>query len=101
MGDIASVPIALSDVHLGAALSTACRLHDAFRAVLLHLFKRGSASFYGKRSAFSPTPDRLEADHRQLRPHLALHRVGYLRHSHIDLRLGGSIGVAQINFTAE
>ena len=94
VGNITCVPIALPDEHPGSALSANCRLHHAFRPLLLHLFKLGSANFHGERSAFPATSNRLKTDHRQLCAYVALCRVGWLRNSLIDVALAACSALA-------
>jgi hypothetical protein len=101
VGNITCVPIALTDEHSGSALSTNCRLHHAFRPLLLHLCKLGSANFRSEHSAFPATSNRLKTDHRQLCAYVALCRVGCLRNSHIDVELAACSALAQIGLIAK
>ena len=65
LGHIISFPIAVSHLHSRSALSVSSRLHDAFRALLLHLYGIRSAGLHDKRSAFPSTSNRFKADNRQ------------------------------------
>lgn len=96
VGNIACIPIALSDLHSGSALSTNCRLHDAFRPLLFHLCESGSADFHGHRSPFPATFNKLSADHRYLSAHVAVCCFGRLRNSDVDVALANSSALAQI-----
>jgi hypothetical protein len=99
--NITCLSISIPDMHLSSTLSATCGLHDAARALFLHLFELCSTSFHGERSAFPATTNRLETDHWNLSPHVALYRFGWLRNSHLGVEMARSSAMAKFFHIAE